>query len=461
MIKYLKRDKAFYNMLFSLALPIIAQNLINTSLAMFDTLMVGVLGETELAAVSLANTPFFIMNILVFGIQSGASVLISQYWGKRDTKTINRIIGCSYATAGSITFIFACLMFAFPMQIMSITSNNAAIVELAAGYARIVAFSAFFNAMALVYIGAHRSMENPRFGMVVLVVSMSVNTVLNYLLIFGKFGAPMLGVNGAAIATLISRVFEVVLVVLYMVFSKRFKVDLKAMLSPGATIFKDFARYASPVILNEALWALAVSVYPIVFGHMAESAAIVSAYALTQVVERLVNAISFGVGNAAAVIVGKEIGAGADREQVYFTGCTMMIIAFFVGLFALGIMLVSTHLLIVPHLFPLFSLSERSVAYCTELITICALFMPVKNMNFCLIVGVWRGGGDVKSSLILDLVCVYFYAVPVCIATGLFFGLPVATIYFLLQCEEFLKAVWGILRFRTKKWIKNITRDFA
>ena len=181
---FLKRNRNFYKTLGALALPLMLQNLINSSLQLVDTVMVGMLGQNELAGVSLANTPFFIGMLFVFGLMSGGAVLISQYWGKRDLVTINRIMGLSFYFGGAISFLFASAVFLFPEQIMGLITNNPDLHNIAVRYGKNVAYANFVNAIVMVYIGAHRSTENPKLGLYVVGSSMIINTILNWILIF-------------------------------------------------------------------------------------------------------------------------------------------------------------------------------------------------------------------------------------------------------------------------------------
>ena len=236
MLAYLRRGRAFYRDVVTLALPIVAQNLITTSLGLVDTFMVGALGEAPLAAVTLANIPVFVIQLVIFGLQSGSSVLISQYWGKGDTDSISRVIGVGCYAAGAISALFAVAMSGFPTQLMGLLTNDPALAELAADYARIVGPSYLLNSITGVYVGAHRSMEHPRLGLIIFSISMCTNTFLNWVLIFGHLGAPRLGVTGAALATLLSRVVEFLVMGGYALTNRRFRLRPALALRPGAEL---------------------------------------------------------------------------------------------------------------------------------------------------------------------------------------------------------------------------------
>ena len=208
MLQALKRDKAFYRYLVSLTAPIALQNLITFSLGLIDTLMVSRLGNDEMAAVTAANVPVFLLISIVFGVQSGVGILISQYWGKKDLTSISRVIGVAAFLGVSLALIVAVVLFAWPVAIMDLLSNKHHLSLLGAPYLRLIGFSYVFNMLSSIYVSAQRSVENAGFGMKLFGMSTVMNTGLNYLLIFGKCGFPALGVEGAALATLLSRVAE-------------------------------------------------------------------------------------------------------------------------------------------------------------------------------------------------------------------------------------------------------------
>ena len=197
MFGYMKREPGFYRNVLALATPIVLQNLVTSTLAMADTFMVGLLGEGPMAGVTLANIPFYALQMFFFGVQSGSAVLISQYWGKKDCRAINRILGLSWLVVGVVSVLFSAFLITDPVRFMGLFGNDPATVDVAARYGRIVCVSYVLNGLTLVYMGAHRSMENPRLGLYMLSASMLTNTFLNWVLIFGELGAPKMGVCGA------------------------------------------------------------------------------------------------------------------------------------------------------------------------------------------------------------------------------------------------------------------------
>ncbi len=456
MFSYLKRGRGFYSDMVRLAIPIIMQNLITNSLGLIDTVMIGMLGETPLAGVTLANIPIFVVLLLVFGIQSGSSVLISQHWGKGDTETINRVVGIGFYISGGIALVFALGMFFFAEPFMGLFGNDAEVVAVAARYARIVGFSYVFDGITQVYVAAHRSMENPKLGMYLLSVAMVSNTFLNWVLIFGNLGAPALGVEGGAIATLTARIIGFCVMVVYAVTNKRFRLQPALFLRPGRELLGRFARYATPVVLNETLWGLGTSLYPTVMGHMEGSKEILAAFAISGNIEKICTVAVFAVAGTAAIIVGREIGAGR-RESIYEVGAALNTVAFLAGLAVGGVMLLLIPTVMVPFVYPVFGLSESAAGISSMMLTMTCTFLAVRSFNTTNIVGVLRGGGDVRAAALLDLGPLWCCSLPLVALTGLVWQVGIFWVYLSTFAENVVKFFFGMKRFRSGEWIHDVT----
>lgn len=457
MLSYLKQEKGFYRGVLALALPIILQNLITESLALADTFMVGLLGELPLAAVTLANIPIYVEQLMIFGFQSGSSVLISQFHGRGDEASINQVLGIGMYIAGGITALFGCVMYFFPLQFMGLLGNDPAVVAAAAQYVKIVAFSIFFGGLSEVYIAAHRAMGNPKLGLAILAASMTANVTLNYLLIFGKCGLPAMGVEGAALATLIARILQFLLAVGHGVFGKRFKLQPRHLFRPSRGMLTRFARIATPVVLNETLWGLGTSLYPTIMGHMDGSKAILAAYAVAGNLEKLCTVAIFALAASAAIVVGQSV-VRESRERVAELGRVMNTLALLagaaVGALAIGLL----YGVFRPYLFPLFDLSPQAVSIATMMLTVTFLFLPLNSFNSTNIVGVLRGGGDVKMAALIDLGAMWTVALPLSAVVGLVLRWSVFWVYMVRGLEQAAKVALGCLRLRSGKWIRDVTR---
>lgn len=459
MLQFCTRGRDFYKILIRITVPLALQSFATNALAMIGTLMIGYLGQDELAGLSLANTVFFISTLFTFGIQSGSAVLLSQYWGKRDMETINRVLGLSLFFAGIFSFLFTTFIFLFPREVMMLTTNNEVLADIAARYGRIVAYSYFLNTMTMVYVGAQRSTENLKFGLFVITFSAVVNLFLNWVLIFGKFGVAPMGIEGAAYSLLISRILEILVTLVYVFFiDKHLTILPKALFRPGKAISLDFIRYASPVILNETLWGAGMALLPVIFGHMPGSSDILAGYSLTQNVERIMLVAMFGVSNAAAILIGKSIGAGEQDEEVHHLASALLQIAVILGILS-GLILVGSSNFLLG--LPIFNLSATARQTTLRMFITLGVLMGVRSFNTSMIVGVLRGGGDVRFNLLVDVVPLYLYAVPVVALTGLVLHLDIFWVYLLLCGQEFVKFAVGLPRFLSRKWINNVTRQLV
>ena len=457
MFDYLKRGPAFYRGVVTLAVPIILQNLITTSLGLIDSFMVGALGEAPLAAVTLANVPVFVIQLVIFGLQSGSSVLISQYWGKGDVESINRVMGIGCYVAGAISVLFALAMGLFPRQLMGMLTDNPALVEIAAGYARIVGPSYLFNSLTGIYVGAHRSMGNPRLGLVVFTISMCTNTALNWVLIFGNLGAPRLEVKGAALATLISRVVEFAAMAVYAGGNRRFRLRLSCLIRPGREIVRKFIHYSGPVVFNEGMWGLGTSLYKVIMGHMEGSTEILAARALAGNIEDICLVAIFAMAGTTGITVGREIGSGRDSGTVYQVGAAMDTLALFCGLGIGLVLLAATRLFLAPVVYPLFRLSENAAGIATMMLTFTAAAMPLRAFNTTNTVGVLRGGGDVRAAMLIDILPLWCVALPLAALFGLGLRWGIFWVYVGVFMEQAAKLGAGVRRFRSRGWIVDVT----
>ena len=454
---YMKREPGFYRQVVALAAPIVLQNLITSTLGMADTFMVGMLGETPMAAVTLANIPLFVVQLFIFGVQSGASVLISQYWGKQDMEAINRVLGVALWVVLLVSSAFAAVLVICPQEFLSLFGNQPDVVALAAQYGSIAGISYVCNSFTMMYVAAYRSMEQPALGMYILAASMTVNTCLNWVFIFGNLGAPALGVRGAALATLIARSLEVIIVVTHMTRTKFFRVRAGLLLRPGSSMVRRFLRYGGLVVLNETTWGLGTSVLPTIMGHMEGSTEILAARALAGNIEDLCTVAIFAIGNTTAIIVGREIGAGR-REHVYEVGATLDTLAFLCGLI-IGIPLILGAWFVFPWLvYPFFHLSETAGSITTMMLTFIGVFLALRAFDSVNTVGVLRGGGDVRAATIIDTTPLWFVSLPLAALFGLVFQWGIFWVYVGIMAEQFVKFGIGLYRLRSREWINDVTQ---
>lgn len=442
-------DKKFIKKAIAIAIPITFQLLLNTTLNFIDILMIGSLGETTIAAVGLANKVFFLFSLLLFGICSGSSILTSQYFGKKDIKSIRRVLGISLVIGliGSIFFVIPGIL--CPKLVMNIFTPSTNTIAIGASYLAIVAISYPLTAITNVYTAVLRSVNEVRLPVVISLVSIFINIVLNYTLIFGHFGAPALGVQGAALGTLIARIIEC-LSILTIIYIKNgpAAAKIKELIDFNKEFTKKFFITVTPVIINEFMWGLGVTMYSLVYGRMGDGA--VAAITITQNVEQIITVMFQGIGSATAVILGNELGANklekADIHAKYLI-VMQLVLSLVMGVVCF---------LIKMPLIRLFSVSEFVALDISKCLIVFIIYLPFKMFNLVNIVGVLRSGGDTKAALFLDVTGVWIIGIPLAFLGGIFLGLPIYIVYAMVMFEEVYKFILGIRRYRQKKWLKNI-----
>ena len=444
--------KVFYKQVFMLVVPMAIQNLINVGVTAADVMMLGRVGEDVLSGSSLAGQIQFVMTLFLFGITSGATVMTAQYWGKRDTRSIEKIMGIGMLAAVSAGIIFTVLSQLFPEQLLSIYTNDPNVIREGVKYLRVVSLSYILMAMTQVYLYIMRSIERVVIATIVYSTSLVINVVLNALLIFGLFGFPELGIVGAAIATLISRIIEFAIVVFYATKkNKVVKFRISDVVHIDKILFKDFLVYAAPVIINELLWGLGSSTNTAIIGHMGSAA--VAANSVAQMARQLAMVVCFGVSQATAIYLGKTIGEKKfELAKVY--GKKFLKLSIIVG--AAGGALI---LLAAPVINSFMTLSPEAQGYVKFMFFVMSYFALCMSINTTLIVGVLRSGGDTKYGMLVDLGGMWGFSILLGAIAAFKFKASVEIVYIILMSDEVVKLPMSISRFRSNKWIKDITRD--
>ncbi len=449
-LKYLFNDKHFYSQMLKIALPVTAQNLVLASLNLVDTIMIGGIGEAAIAGVGLANQYYFLLNLLLFGIISGSSIFTAQFWGTKDIKNIRKVLGVSIISGGMAALLFSVAAFLFPEKILGIFSKDPEVIQLGTQYLMIVLFSYVVTAFSFAYSFNLRSTGDAKTPLLVSVIALGTNTVLNYLLINGRFGFPRMGVSGAAAATLIARVLELVML-LWIVYSNHgvLAASIKEMTDVSADFVKQFFKVTIPVILNESAWALGVTMYSIVFARMGTD--VLASSNITGTIDRIMWVVFMGFGSACSVMLGNKIGSG-DEDQVFIYAKRFAIIGPIIGML-IGIIVA----FISPWLLMPYNVSALVLDYARLNIIVLCIFLWVKVFNFINVVGILRSGGDTTFCLMLDMGGVWLVGVPLVFVGGLVWHLPIYYVYALMHIEEIMKLIVGIPRLVSKKWINNLT----
>ena len=442
------KDKEFFSQLLKVATPIALQNLLMSFLNMLDTIMIGSLGDLPVAAVGLGNQVFFIFSLVVFGVSSGTSVFVAQFFGKGDYKELRKPVAYSVVMCFMASVVFCILAAIFPEKCLAIFTNDPEIIALGAEYLKIAAFCYPMFGISFCFAVALRSIEKAHVPLIITACALLVNTVMNYILIFGKLGFPAFGAKGAAFATIIARLVELVIFVVY-VYGKKSIVALKAKdFKFNKEFFGKYIAKVTPVIANETMWGLGMSTYNAVFGRIGRE--IVAASQITKNAEQILTSLCMGVGGAAAVMVGKKIGEGnKDIAWTYSKRFIKLAISFGT---IIGIILIAfSELVLLPY-----NVSEIAKSYAWQFLIVLSIAMPFKMFNYVNIVGVLRSGGDTLYCLILDVCAVWLIGVPSVFVTGLLLKLPALIVFIALNSEEAVKGIVGFRRFKSKKWINDL-----
>jgi len=443
---------SFRKTVFAFLLPMAIQNLINVAISSTDVIMLGRYSEVALSASSLASQIQFILILLFFGIGSGATVLTAQYWGKKDTKTIEKILAIGIKIAFGLSLFFFIFAFFFSRSAMRIFTNDETTILEGIKYLKIVSFSYLTTSISIVYLVTMRSVERVGVSTVAYATSFVTNFIINYLLIFGNFGFARMGVKGAAIGTLVARLIELGIVFYYNSKNHHFvSIKWKYIKSLDPILKKDFIKYSAPTMMNELLWAGGTAAGIAILGRLGNS--IVAANSITSVVRQLAMVFAFGLANTAAIMVGKEIGK-KDFYTAEIYAKKLLLYSFLSSLLGVALLLI-----IKPFIIKKFALNGEVEDYLNLTLNILFYYIPLQSISAVLIVGVFRAGGDTKFALVADVFPLWFGSVLISAFAAFYLNLPVKLIYLLIMSDEIIKQPLIIWRYKSKKWINNVTRE--
>lgn len=445
-----KKNIEFYKLLFTISIPIIIQNLISSSLNLVDNVMIGQLGETFIAATGLANQIYFIMTLILFGGNSGISIYIAQYWGKKETEKINSVLSIGLIFAISVSFLFFIGGYVFPEQILGLMSKDSEVVKYGSDYMKIVSLSYVITAIGFAFGFSSRSVGHPKLPMKASIISLGINTVLNYVLIFGYLGFEPMGIKGAAIATVIARVVEIIIILtgIYKTIPV-LALSIKDFFKIRLDIAKQVGKTALPVIINEGFWSLGMTAYALVYARIGTDA--VAAVMITNTVNNIFMVVGFGLGNASSVMLGNTLGAGEISKAIDYNK-KFLSLSIFVGVIVGGLIVLLAPLIVTN----LYNLTPESYEITIATLKILAFFMAFKFYNTIMVIGTLRSGGDTLYSMIMELTSVWLVGVPMALIGAFVLKWPVYMVVALVNIEEVVKVFLGLPRLISKKWAKRL-----
>ena len=419
---------------------------------MLAVVFVGQKGDAAVAAVGLAGQIAFLLNLVHFGIISGAAMFTAQFWGRSDVPNLRRVLGLCLILTVSASFIFFALAQLLPHQILSIYSKDPAVIGLGASYIRIFSWTFLFFGVTFSYALVLRSTGDVKTPTTISVIALSINTFLSYSLIFGKFGLPELGIYGAAVAAVIARAFECV-TLLTVTYVKKSPVaaSLRELTDFDRAFVSRVIRPMLPVILNELFWSLGITTYNIIYGRMGTTS--YAAINIVNTIEQLAFVLFIGISNATSVLVGNRIGAGKENEAFLYAGRSL-------GLGIVGGLIVGLLLQVVKDpILSLYNVSPEVIYNASQLINVVSVFLWIRVNNMTIVVGILRAGGDTRFSLFLDGIIIWIVGVPMAYLAAFVLHLPVYYVYLFAMSEEVTKWLLGVPRYRSRKWINNLAKQ--
>lgn len=449
MQKLYVKDKSFYLSVARIAIPIALQGLITTGVNMMDTIMIGVVGETQLSAVSLANQFINIFHIFCMGIGMGASVLVARYYGMKEIRSLKDTITIMLRLCLAMSALFCVATIFLPRQIMLIYTDEEAIIGYGIEYLKWSVATYFLLGLSLTSTIVLRNVGQVRIPLYTSIAAFFINVGANYIFIFGKFGAPRMETAGAALGTLIARIFEFAVICGYLILKdKEIGYRIKDLFSRVGSLWREYIRISIPVLVSDGILALGNNSVAMVIGRLGES--FVAANAVTAVTQQLSSVMIQGSSQAGAIVTGYTLGEG-DREKAHRQGYAFLGLGILFGLVAAGIVL-----LISGPIIKAYNLTPETQAIAWQLMLSISIIIVFQATNSIMTKGVLRGGGDTKVLMLADNIFLWVASIPLGVLAGLVLHLPAFWIYFALKIDQVLKAVWCVIRLRSGKWIKKI-----
>ena len=447
------RDKAFYRTFFPLTLSLALQNLLTYGVNMMDTLMLGRYSQVAMSGVSLCNQVQFLLQMLVVGAGEGAVVLGSQYWGKNKLEPIPHIIGVALRFGGALAAVLFVVVLAAPSQLLHLISNDEAVIAQGMAYFQIICFSYLIFTVTNILAASLRSVGVVKIGYVISFSTLCINVCLNYLLIYGRLGFPELGVRGAAIATLTSRIVELLIVLYYLKYKEtRLGLTVKKLIFIDTSYIRDYTKVAAPVLVNQALWGVAQMVQTGILGH--QGGDVTAANAIAVQVYQVLSVVAYGAASAAGILVGKAIGQGR-REELKALVYTLE------GLFAvIGVLSGLAIFVLRGPILAVFggTLTERAYGLSMEFMVVMAITTVGTAYQMACDNGIIRGGGDTAFSAKMNLISMWLIVVPLSAMAAFWWAWSPTAVFFLLKWDQLYKIAPVALRLHSWKWVRTVTR---
>lgn len=447
------KEKTFYKSFMILALSLALQNLLTYGVNMMDTLMLGRYSQNAMGGVSLCNQIQFLLQMLVVGAGEGAVVMGSQYWGKKKLEPIPHIIGVALRFGGALAVLLFILVFGWPNQILSLLSNDPAVIAEGAKYFSIIRFTYVIFTITNILVASLRSIGVVRIGYMISGSTLVINVCLNYLLIYGNLGFPEMGVRGAACATLIARCVELLIVIWFLKYKENvLNLNLRKLLHIDTSYVRDYMKVSLPVLINQALWGVAQMVQTGILGHLGGD--VTAANAISVQVYQVLSVVCYGAASAAGIVVGRTIGEG-NEKKLHPLVTTLQVLFLSIGLCSgLAIFLLRGPILAAFG----GTLTENAYRLSRQFMLVLAITTVGTSYQMACDNGIIRGGGDTGFSAKMNLISMWGIIVPFSAMAAFWWKCPPVAVFFLLKWDQLYKAIPVGIRLHSWKWVKKVTR---
>lgn len=444
------RDSRFYRSFFSMMIVITLQFLIIFSVSLADNVMLGIYSEVALSGANLALQVQFILILLVVGIGEGVVIMTARYWGQGRVEPIRQVANIGMRCGLILAVIFWAAAFFFPYKLLALFTFEQEIILAGVEYMRIVCFTYFTFAITTLLLTTLRGMETVKIGIITVLITLVVNVFLNYMLIYGNLGAPELGIKGAAYATVISRVLEVVVVIYLKCFDKKLNLRFHDLIMRmDRKILKTYLKITAPILGGEALWGFGAAAQTAILGHL--GAAVIAANSIAMVVNQIVAVGIHGAVSSSVVVLGKTLGTGdLDRFKAYAK--TLQVIYLLIGIVSALILY-----LLKDFIIGFYNISPEAQTYAMQFMTVLCITIIGTSYEFAVIAGIIRAGGDTKFMFLNDFIFMWLVVVPSGYVAANVFGWPPVAVFFCIRYDQLVKCVVAFIKVNRYKFIKKLT----
>lgn len=440
-----------YKLLVSLVTPIAFQYLMSSAVSAADAIMLGFLDQNSLSASSLATQVAFVYSLFYGAFISGTTVMASQYYGKKDMKSVEQILAIAMRYALLVGLLFTCAALFIPGAIMRIFTSDQVLISAGATYLRTVSLSFVLTGFSQVYFCIMKVCGRAGLSSLIGSLSVVINIFLNAVFIFGLFGLPAMGIAGAALATVLARVFEVVVVLIVLFRGKCVPLRLGYVFGGASKVLhKDYWHYTLPLLFNQLGWGGGITMYSVIMGHLGTDAT--AANAITNIVRSMIASLCWGIAAGVGIIIGQMLGRG-ELDDAKKAGGSFVRLSIAIGVLS-GLVILA----LIPLVLPLVSLSAQAKIYLKAMLFMAAYYIIGNSLNSTIIAGIFPAGGDTKFGMVCDLVTLWVVIVPAALLAAFVFRWPVLVVAFILTLDEFVKIPVVYIHYKKYKWLNNITR---